>query len=124
MTGAVSILVADDDTDIRDLVTFKLTQSGYQVRAVPDGETAWAELQRQPPDVAVLDVMMPGLTGIDVLRRVREDDRTKDIPVILLTARSRDVDREEGYANGASDYLVKPFSPRELVQRVVAVLTR
>ena len=85
---------------------------------------AWATTSAGPPRLAVLDVMMPGLSGLDVLRKVREDERTKSGPVILLTARSRDTDVDSGFATGATDYVIKPFSPRELVHRVSSVLAR
>lgn len=124
MTGASHILVADDDADIRELVTFKLTQSGYTVEAYADGASAWAAMTERPPRLALLDVMMPGLSGLDVLRKTRESAATANVPVILLTARSRDVDVADGFAGGATDYVIKPFSPRELVHRVAAVLGR
>ncbi|GMA38693.1 response regulator transcription factor [Mobilicoccus caccae] len=118
------VLVADDDDDIRDLVSFKLGQAGYDVVAVDDGLKAWASMTEELPALAVLDVMMPGLSGLDVLRKVREDERTRNVPVILLTARSRENDVDTGFASGANDYVVKPFSPRELVHRVSTVLGR
>lgn len=124
MAEPIKLLVADDDPDIRDLVTFKLTQAGYAVAAYPDGASAWAAFSEHPPALALLDVMMPGLSGLDVLRKAREDARTASVPVILLTARSRDVDVDDGFACGATDYVIKPFSPRELVHRVAAVLGR
>jgi two-component system OmpR family response regulator len=118
------ILVADDDTDIRDLVTFKLRQAGYTVQAVDNGTSALAAIEADPPDLAVLDVMMPGLSGIDVLRKIRDAGRTRDVRVILLTARSRDADVDTGFATGADDYIIKPFSPRELLHRVNTALAR
>jgi DNA-binding response OmpR family regulator len=118
------ILVADDDRDIRDLVTYKLGQAGFRVHAVDDGTAALAAIEGDPPDLAVLDVMMPGLSGIDVLRKVRETERTRGVRVILLTARSRDADVDAGFATGADDYIIKPFSPRELLHRVNAALAR
>lgn len=118
------VVVADDDADIRELVTFKLMQAGYEIDAVSDGSQAWATISEAPPRLAVLDVMMPGLSGLDVLRKVREDERTRGVPVILLTARSRDSDVDSGFATGATDYVIKPFSPRELVHRVSSVLAR
>ena len=118
------ILVADDDGDIRDLVVFKLTQAGYDVEAVDDGAAALSSIEAQMPRLAILDVMMPGLSGIDVLRKVRADDRLRDLEVILLTAKSRDVDVDAGFATGASDYVIKPFSPRELLHRVNALVGR
>jgi two-component system, OmpR family, response regulator len=126
MTAAAPdrILVADDDGDIRDLVVFKLTQAGYSVEAVEDGAAALSSIEAQLPRLAILDVMMPGLSGIDVLRRVRADARLKDLEVILLTAKSRDIDVDAGFATGASDYVIKPFSPRELLHRVNALVAR
>ncbi len=126
MTAAAPdrILVADDDGDIRDLVVFKLTQAGYNVEAVEDGAAALTSIEAQLPRLAILDVMMPGLSGIDVLRKVRADARLKDLEVILLTAKSRDIDVDAGFATGASDYVIKPFSPRELLHRVNALVAR
>ncbi|HEX8970164.1 response regulator transcription factor [Oryzihumus sp.] len=124
MSSDVRVLVADDDRDIRDLVVFKLSQAGYAVEAVSDGAAALAAIQDNPPDLAVLDVMMPGLSGIDVLRKVRQDPGTSDLAVILLTAKSRDADVDAGFATGANDYVIKPFSPRELLHRVNVVLAR
>lgn len=118
------IIVADDDKDIRDLVVFKLTQAGYDVVGVADGVSALAAIEANPPRLAILDVMMPGLSGMDVLRKVRANEATKDLDIILLTARSRDSDVDAGFAIGASDYVIKPFSPRELVHRVNALLAR
>ena len=118
------ILVADDDRDIRDLVTFKLSQAGFKVQVVGDGTAALAAIEEDPPDLAVLDVMMPGLSGIDVLRKMRDAERTRGVRVILLTARSRDADVDAGFATGADDYIIKPFSPRELLHRVNSVLAR
>jgi two-component system, OmpR family, response regulator len=119
-----TVLVADDDRDIRDLVSFKLSQAGFRLQVCDDGITALAAIEAEPPDLAVLDVMMPGLSGIDVLRKVRDDERLHGVRVILLTARSRDADVDAGFATGADDYIIKPFSPRELLHRVNAVLAR
>ncbi|MGN6752209.1 MAG: response regulator transcription factor [Intrasporangium sp.] len=117
------ILVADDDADIRDLVEFKLTQAGYDVRAVADGVSAWAAFEEEPPELVVLDVMMPGMSGIDVLRRIRESG-SASVPVLLLSAKSRDSDVDTGFEVGADDYVIKPFSPRELLHRVSGMLAR
>jgi DNA-binding response OmpR family regulator len=118
------IVVADDDVDILDLLVFKLNQAGFETTAVPDGLAALKAIEADPPRLAILDVMMPGLSGIDVLRHLRASEATKDLDVILLTARVRDSDVDTGYATGASDYVAKPFSPRELMHRVNAVLAR
>lgn len=118
------VVVADDDQDILDLVVFKLTQAGFETMAFADGLTALASIEADLPRLAILDVMMPGLSGIDVLRKVRANEATKDLDVILLTARARDSDVDAGFATGANDYVIKPFSPRELMHRVNAVLAR
>lgn len=118
------VLVADDDPDILDLVRYRLERSGYAVATATDGTQAVTLAAELTPALAVLDVMMPGLTGFEVTRRLREDPVTARIPVILLTARAQEADVQEGFAAGADDYLRKPFSPRELSARVQAVLGR
>ncbi len=118
------IVVADDDRDILDLVIFKLNQAGYDAVGFVDGTTALAAIEANPPSLAILDIMMPGLSGIEVLREVRANEATKDLDVILLTARSRDSDVDVGFATGANDYVIKPFSPRELMHRVNTLLVR
>lgn len=102
---------------------FKLTQSGYAVEAVGDGLAAWESFQAQRPALVILDVMMPGLSGIDVLRKIR-DSENGAVPVLLLSAKSRDSDVDTGFAVGADDYVIKPFSPRELLHRVNGMLAR
>jgi DNA-binding response OmpR family regulator len=119
-----AILIADDDPDIRDLVAFKLEQAGYDVISVDNGLAALTAVRETPPDLAVLDVMMPGMSGIDVCQQLRADASTGTLPIILLTARAQEGDAEVGFGAGADDYVVKPFSPRELVSRVEAVLAR
>ena len=116
------ILVADDDVDIRELVEFKLSTLGHEVVAVADGASAVEEVRRRRPDLAVLDVMMPGMSGLDAVRVIRGDESLHDLPVILLTARAQESDREHGFDSGADDYVTKPFSPRELAARVEALL--
>jgi two-component system, OmpR family, response regulator len=123
VTEATRVLVADDDADIRELVEFKLTQSGYDVEAVSDGLAAWESFQADRPSLVILDVMMPGLSGIDVLRKIRES-QDAGVPVLLLSAKSRDSDVDTGFAVGADDYVIKPFSPRELLHRVNGMLAR
>jgi len=118
------IVVADDDADIRDLVVFKLRQLGHDVHAVEDGAAAVGAAQQQRPDLVVLDVMMPGMGGLDATRALRADAELSRVPVILLTARAQESDIEQGFGAGADDYVVKPFSPRELASRVTAVLQR
>lgn len=118
------VLIAEDDRDIRELVVTKLSGVGYRMIAVADGVSALNAIREQLPDVALLDVMMPGSSGLDVIGKLRTDERTAAIPVILLSAKSQDFDVQTGLASGAVDYIVKPFSPRELVERVEAVLRR
>lgn len=118
------VVVADDDADIRDLVAFKLDQAGYRTTAVGDGLSALETIRAERPELVLLDVMMPGLSGLDVLREVRADPDLDDVAVILLTARSRDDDVDQGFGAGADDYVVKPFSPRELTHRVAGVFQR
>jgi DNA-binding response OmpR family regulator len=119
-----AILIADDDADIRDLVASKLEQAGYDVIAVDNGLAALSQARQAPPDLAVLDVIMPGMSGIDVCRELRASSATAALPVILLTACAQEDDVEIGFGAGADDYVVKPFSPRELVSRIEAVLAR
>lgn len=118
------ILVADDDVDIRELVEFKLSTLGHEIVAVADGAAAIDACQLQRPDLAVLDVMMPGMSGLDAVRAIRNDPQLNDLPVILLTARAQESDVETGFDSGADDYVIKPFSPRELASRVTALLSR
>jgi DNA-binding response OmpR family regulator len=118
------VLVADDDADIRDLVAFKLEQAGFEVIAVEDGETALEHARGRKPTLAVLDVSMPRMSGIDVCRMLRSDPATAGMLIIMLTARVQEQDVEGGFSAGADDYVTKPFSPRELVTRIQALLSR
>ncbi|HEY7071681.1 MAG TPA: response regulator [Acidimicrobiales bacterium] len=118
------VLAADDDADVLELVTFRLERSGYTVLQAHDGEEAWDLIRDAHPDLAVLDVMMPKLDGFEFTRRIRADEATRRIPVILLTARAQDPDVQQGFDAGADDYLRKPFSPQELRSRVQAILGR
>lgn len=122
--GDRTVVVADDDADIRDLVAFKLDNAGFTVVPAADGDEALDLVLEHRPDLALLDVMMPGRSGLDVLRSIRADDSLAGTRVILLTARARDVDVDAGFSTGADDYLTKPFSPRELVHRVTALIGR
>jgi two-component system response regulator MtrA len=119
-----TVLVAEDDADIRMLITLKLTQAGHQVRSFGDGLSAAADAREHLPDLAVLDVMMPGMSGLEVCQELRQDPATARVPVILLTAMAREADIAAGLAVGADDYIVKPFSPREFTMRINAVLAR
>ena len=118
------VLVADDDADIRDLVAFKLEQAGFEVIAVEDGQTALDQARSRQPTLAVLDVSMPGLSGIDVCRMLRSEPATAGMLIIMLTARVQEQDVEGGFSAGADDYVTKPFSPRELVSRIQSLLSR
>jgi two-component system alkaline phosphatase synthesis response regulator PhoP len=119
-----TILVVEDERDIRELVRFHLAQEGYAVREADSGEAALAQVATERPALVVLDIMLPGTDGLEVCRRMRGAEATHNIPIIMLTARAGEVDRVIGLEMGADDYLTKPFSPRELVARVKAVLRR
>ena len=118
------VLAADDDQLIRELIQFRLERSGYEVVTAADGDEALRLARERLPDLAVLDVMMPGLNGYEVTRRLRAEEATSGIPVILLTARVQEADVSQGFEAGADDYLTKPFSPQELRARVQAILGR
>jgi DNA-binding response OmpR family regulator len=118
------VLVADDEEDIRALVAFRLKRAGYEVITAADGEEALLLATTRLPDLAVLDMMMPKATGLEVTRSLREQATTKDIPVILLTARAQEADVARGFEAGADDYVKKPFSPHDLQVRVQALLDR
>ena len=119
---APKILLVDDDVRLRDLLSRYLTEQGFQVTAIADSSQLDRKLQRDPPHLVVLDLMLPGEDGLSVCRRLRgAGDAT---PIIMLTARGEDVDRIVGLEIGADDYLPKPFNPRELVARIHAVLRR
>lgn len=117
-----TILVADDDDDIRALVTLRLRRFGFEVVAAADGEQALALVRDRSPDLAILDVTMPGLTGLEVTRALRADEATKGIPVLLLTARVQDADLAAGLEAGATGYVRKPFQPAELLARIEEAL--
>ena len=125
------VLVVEDDPIIRDLITWKLTLAGYAAVAEADGEAGLALATGDgstgggvPPDLVLLDWMMPKMTGIDVCRALRSNSATADVPIIMLTAKAHESEIEKGFEAGVDDYIVKPFSPRELVRRVDAVLAR
>jgi two-component system phosphate regulon response regulator PhoB len=121
---ASQILVVDDEPDIAALVAYHLARASYRVRTATDGAEALRAVETQVPDLIVLDLMLPGLSGLDVLRELRRRPETTALPVILLTARREEKDRIEGLEIGADDYVAKPFSPQELILRVGAVLRR
>ncbi|HWR46686.1 MAG TPA: response regulator transcription factor [Pseudonocardiaceae bacterium] len=121
MTAAGAVLVVDDDVLVRDVVGRYLSRAGYQVTVAGDGEHALRAAQACPPDLVVLDLMLPGLSGLEVCRRLRA---AGPVPVVMLTALGEEEDRIVGLEQGADDYITKPFSPRELVLRVASVLRR
>jgi two-component system phosphate regulon response regulator PhoB len=122
MTGR--ILVVDDEPDLLELVRFNLTQAGFSVDTAASGREALSKLKRGAPDLLVLDLMLPDISGNDVCRQVRGDPSLADLPILMLTAKGEEVDRVVGFEIGADDYVPKPFSPRELTLRVRAVLRR
>jgi DNA-binding response OmpR family regulator len=121
---AQDVLVVEDETDIRNLVVFHLVREGFRCRTATTGAEALREVRAHPPDLVVLDLMLPELDGLEVCRRLRADPGTAALPIIMLTAKADEVDRVVGLEMGADDYLIKPFSPKELVARIRAVLRR
>jgi two-component system phosphate regulon response regulator PhoB len=117
-SAAPRILVVDDDPFIRELLTMKFRNAGYEVDAAEDGAAGLAAAFACPPDIILLDWMMPRLSGPETCLRLRAAPATANVPVILLTAKAQEADMQAGFAAGASDYALKPFSPRELVARV------
>ncbi len=118
------ILIVDDEPDLLELVRVNLDQAGYAIETATSGRDALAAVRRSPPDLIVLDLMLPDLSGTEVCRRIRSDPTLATIPVIMLTAKAAEVDRVVGFEVGADDYVTKPFSIRELSLRVAAVLRR
>lgn len=118
------ILIIEDDKDIVELVRYNLEKEGFQVVAVGDGLTGLAQVKRTAPDLLILDLMLPRLPGLEVCKEIRRDSKFARLPVLMLTARGDEADRVVGLELGADDYVTKPFSPRELVARVKALLRR
>jgi two-component system, OmpR family, phosphate regulon response regulator PhoB len=121
---AANILLVEDEPGIQELLKLNLGQAGHQVTATSDAEDALQYLRNTLPDVILLDWMLPGMSGIDLCKRLRADSRYQPVPIIMLTARGEEQDRVAGLDTGADDYITKPFSPRELVSRIRAVLRR
>ena len=119
-----TILIVEDEADIAELVKYHLVKEGFAVRTVGNGTQALELIVRDHPDLIILDLMLPGKDGLEICRRLRSSSATQSIPIIMLTARAEEVDRIVGLEIGADDYVPKPFSPRELVARVKAVLRR
>jgi len=118
------VLIVEDEHDLVRLIRYNLEKEGFRVSSVTDGSLVMAELRREEPDVLVLDLMLPGMDGLEICRQVRRHDRYAGIPILMLTARSGEADRVVGLELGADDYVTKPFSMRELVARIRALLRR
>ena len=118
------ILVVDDEEDLLELVRYTLAKEGHSITCVDTGEKAVDSAQRKLPDLIVLDLMLPGIDGLEVCRRLKRDSRTRDVPIIMLTAKSEERDVITGLDGGADDYITKPFSPRVLLARVKSLLRR
>lgn len=119
-----TILVVEDDPDIVELLEYSLEREGYKVLAASDGEKGLSEARKRKPALVLLDLMLPGLDGLSICRALKEDGATKDIPVMMLTAKGEESDVVVGLEFGADDYVRKPFSPRELIARIRAVMRR
>lgn len=124
MTLRARILVIEDDKDIVELVRYNLEKEGYQVTACSEGATGLAQVRKSAPDLVILDLMLPKLSGLEICKEIRRDERLGRLPILILTARGDEPDRVVGLELGADDYVTKPFSPRELMARVKALLRR
>jgi phosphate regulon transcriptional regulator PhoB len=118
------ILIVEDESDLIKLLKYNLEKQGYRVNYATDGSIALAEARRDPPDLVILDLMLPGLDGLEVCRQLRRNDRFSRIPILILSARGEEADRVVGLELGADDYVTKPFSTREMIARVRALLRR
>jgi len=116
------VLVVDDEVYILHILDFSLNAEGYEVITAEDGEQGLAKAKSEQPDLVVLDVMMPKIDGYEVCRQLKQDPKMKDVPVILLTAKGRDIDRKLGLEVGADDYITKPFSPNKLIEKIGSFL--
>ena len=122
--NAKHILIVEDEQPIREMVMFALTSAGYEAEEAADSRQAQASIAEHLPDLVLLDWMLPGISGIDFARRLKKEELTRELPIIMLTARAEEEDKVQGLESGADDYITKPFSPRELVARIRAVLRR
>ena len=118
------VMVIEDEKEIRDLIRYNLEKSGFKVGCAEDGDEGLQRVFASRPDALVLDLMLPGRNGLEVLREIRGEPMTRDLPVVVLTARGAEMDKLLGFEHGADDYMTKPFSPRELVARLNALLRR
>jgi two-component system, OmpR family, phosphate regulon response regulator PhoB len=119
-----TVLIVEDEPAIREMVSFALGRAGFEVDEAVDGKEAQERLASRLPDMILLDWMLPGVSGIELARRFKRDEYTRDVPIIMLTARGEEDDRVSGLESGVDDYVIKPFSPRELVARIKAVMRR
>ncbi|OHE58742.1 MAG: DNA-binding response regulator [Thermodesulfovibrio sp. RBG_19FT_COMBO_42_12] len=124
MAAPAHILVVDDEADLVELVSYNLKKEGFRIDSASDGESALAKIRKDRYDLLILDILLPGIQGVELCRIVRNDSKTASLPIIMLTAKGEEIDRIVGLEIGADDYVTKPFSPRELVARVKAVLRR
>ena len=124
MTTPASVLIVDDEPNILLSLQFLMKKAGYDVRTAGDGEQALVEIARSKPDLVLLDVMMPKLDGFTVCQRIRATPQWQGVRIVMLTARGRDVEREKGLALGADDYITKPFSTKDALDRVAALLAK
>lgn len=118
------VFIVEDDEDIRGIVDYALESSGFQVEAFEDGDTLFKELKKDIPDIILLDIMLPEEDGISILKRIRNSEKLKAVPVIMLTAKGSEFDKVKGLDSGADDYITKPFGVMELISRINAVLRR
>jgi two-component system phosphate regulon response regulator PhoB len=118
------ILIVEDETDISELIEYHLKQSGFPATSVPDGSSALEQVKKKRPALIILDLMLPDMDGKDICRALKSNPLTRTIPILMLTAKTEELDRVVGFELGAEDYVTKPFSPRELVLRVKAILQR
>jgi two-component system phosphate regulon response regulator PhoB len=117
-------MLVEDEPDIRDMLSFALTQAGFATQEAATAEDALHMLAEQLPSIVIIDWMLPGMSGVELARRLRKDELTADLPLIMLTARGEEADKIRGFESGLDDYLTKPFSPRELIARLKALLRR
>ncbi len=121
---SAKILIVEDEPAIQELLAFNVTQAGFQALCAADADSAWQQIRNSRPDLILLDWMLPNTSGVILAKQLRTDPHTKDIPIIMLTARGEERDKVLGLESGADDYITKPFSPRELMARIRAVLRR
>jgi two-component system, OmpR family, phosphate regulon response regulator PhoB len=121
---ANTILLVEDEAEIRDMLSFTLGRAGFQVWEAATAEEATARLEGVLPSLLIVDWMLPGMSGVELARRVRRDEHTREVPIIMLTAKGEETDKLKSFDSGVDDYITKPFSPRELIARVKALLRR